>query len=218
MGTRRRWPASPEYLLSAVRRPWRVRPGRLVSALLPEGVLDDLPLGETISRLHPEPWPARDLWITAVSLEDGARVAFGRAGAPLIDMGTAVRCSVALPWLRRPVRHGPHRFVDGGMASPTHLDLLEVAPRLVIVSSPLSRYLPLKLLLRVDVRRLQRQGSKVVIFEPDGPVLSAMSWNPLDGRSVSAIAKASYFAARRQLDTAESAYLRRALFEITSLE
>src|SRR5581483_11211507 len=165
----RSWrPASPTYLLRAIRRPWSVRPGRLLSALLPEGLSDNQPLGEAITGLHPAGWPARPLWITTVSLEDGARVAFGRADAPEVDLGTAVRCSVAVPWLYRPVSLGPKRYVDGGMASATHLDLLDAAePRLVIVSSPLSRFLPLRLLLRAELARL---ACAVLRFEPDAEV------------------------------------------------
>jgi NTE family protein len=213
-GGDRRWPASPNYLRRVLRRPWRARPGRLVSALLPEGDVDHHLLGETITRLHPEGWPARSLWVTAVSLDCGTRVVFGHPDAPGIDVGTAVRCSAAVPWLRRPVRFGDRRFVDGGIASPTHLDVLaETPPRLVLVSSPLSRYLPLRLLLRAELRLLRARGARVVIFEPDAQVRRAMTWNPMDVRHTRAVAVASYLAARRRLEARESAGLRALLDE-----
>jgi NTE family protein len=200
-GARRWWPASPEYLRLAVRRPWSVRPGRLLSALLPEGLLDNQPLGDAISRLHPERWPRRPLWITAVSLEDGARVVFGRPDAPALDLSTAVRCSAAVPWLHRPVRFGGQRFVDGGMASLVHLDVLaDLEPRVVVVSSPLSCFLPLRLLVRIEVERLRRRGLRVIVFEPDDEVAQAMSWNPMDVRPAAAVAAAAYRAARRHLE------------------
>jgi NTE family protein len=213
----RRWPASPAYLWRMLRRPWHLRPGRLASALLPEGMFDNLPLGEVIDRLHPERWPERPLWITAVSLDTGARVAFGQPGAPPVDVGTAVRCSSAVPWLRRPVRLGEHRFVDGGIASPTHLDLLSGVeggpPRLVIVSSPLSRFPPLRLLLRIELRRLSRHGARIVVFEPDGEVAAAMGWNPMDARLTPAVAAAAYRAVCRGLEGRAAADLRDLLLD-----
>jgi NTE family protein len=193
-----RWPASPDYLRQALRRPLGARPGRLVSALLPEGGFDNHLLGETIRRLHPSGWPARALWVTAVSIDCGTRVVFGHPEAPPIDLGTAVRCSAAVPGLRRPVRVGARRFIDGGIASPTHLDVLgDAPPPLVLVSSPLSRFWPLRLLLRIEARRLR---SRVVLFEPDAEVCRAMAWNPMDTTRTAAVAAASYRAARRQLE------------------
>jgi NTE family protein len=209
-----RWPASPDYLRRVLRRPWLLRPGRLVSALLPEGVVDHELLGDTLRRLHPDGWPARALWVTAVSLDCGTRVVFGHADAPRIDVATAVRCSAAVPWLRRPVRFGDRRFVDGGIASPTHLDVLvDRPPRLLLVSSPLSYFLPLKILLRAELRRLVALGTRVVVFEPDAEVKRAMTWNPMDVRQTRAVANASYLSARRRLEARESAGLRALLDE-----
>jgi len=202
----RRWPASTDYLRLVLRRPWRARPGRLVSALLPEGAHDNQQLGDLIAELHPERWPARPLWVTAVSLDSGTRVAFGRHDAPLIDIGTAVRCSAAVPWLRRPVELGSERFIDGGIASGTHVDLLAQlpdGPRLVLVSSPLSRYLPMKLLLRAELRALAPLGARVVVFEPDADTARAMTWNPMDARLGATVAAAAYRAALTRLDGRE---------------
>jgi NTE family protein len=207
----RRWPGSAPYLREALRRPWSARPGNLVSALLPEGERDNRPLTELMNALHPERWPARPLWITAVHLDSGATVAFGRDGAPAIDVATAVRCSSAVPGIRRPVDHQQRRFVDGGIASPTHLDLVDAdhAP-VAIVISPLSRFAPLKLLLRAEMRRLERRGVRVIAFEPDGEVVARMGWNPLDPQRAPAVADAAYRMARR--GCLETRALRDALF------
>jgi hypothetical protein len=95
------------------------------------------------------------------------------------------------------VRVGERRFIDGGLLSPTHLDLLRgAAPRLALVSSPLSRYWPLRLLLRAEARR---HACPVVLFEPDAEVRRAMSWNPMDRRCAAAVADAAYRAARARL-------------------
>jgi NTE family protein len=198
-GTRQRGPSSWAYLRRALRRPWRARPGRLIAALLPEGNVASEQVGHAFTRLFGLAWPAPPLWIPAVHLDSGARVVFGRPGAPRVDVGTAVRCSSAVPGLRRPVRLGDDRFVDGGIASATHLDLVTKAA-LVIVLSPLSRVPLLKHFLHAEIRRLHRRGQRVVVFEPDADTAAVMGWNFLDARLAPAVARAAYRGARSRLE------------------
>jgi NTE family protein len=212
----RLWPASVAYLRGLLGSPWRARPGRFLAALLPEGARSNAPLGEAFTSLYRDGWPERPLWITTVHLDSGERVVFGRSGSPDADVGTAVRCSSAIPGLRRPVRHGGHRYVDGGIASPTHLDLLaDAAPRLAVVVSPLSRFAPLRLLLRLEMRALRRRGVRLAVFEPDGEVVAAMGWNPLDASAAPGVAEAAYRSARRQLEDRRFAPLRERLLGAT---
>jgi NTE family protein len=130
-------------------------------------------------------------------------------------MATAVRCSSAVPGLGRPVRWGSHRFVDGGVASPTHLDLLGddggAPPRLAVVLSPLSRFWLMRRLLGRELRRLRRRGARVVVVEPDGEVMAAMGSNPMDVRRTRAVAVAAYSAVRARLEAGDAAPLRAAL-------
>jgi NTE family protein len=199
------WPASGTYLRAVLARPWLARIGPLVAALLPEGAHDTVHLGETLHDLLPH-WPHLPLWIPAVHADSGARVVFGREDAPLIDVATAVRCSSAVPGMRRPVEVGEKRYVNGGVHSPTSADLAahaEVAAerrRTVIVLSPLSRLAALRVLLRWELRPLVRHGIDVMLFEPDRDVSAAMGWNPLDGRRASAVAEAAYHATRTRLE------------------
>jgi NTE family protein len=195
----RRWPGSWSYLRKVMRRPWRARPGRLIAALLPEGPMGNEHVGHVFTRLFGKVWPAPPLWIPAVHLDSGARVVFGRPGAPTVDVGTAVRCSSAVPGLRRPVSLGADRFVDGGIASATHLDLVEKAA-LVIVVSPLSRVPLLRLLLRAEIGRLRRHGQRVVVFEPDDDTAAAMGWNFMDARRGATVARAAYRNTCRKLE------------------
>ncbi len=196
--TSRRWPGSPAYLRRALRRPLSARPGRLIAALLPEGDGGNEQVGHAFGRLFADGWPERPLWIPAVCFDSGARVVFGRADAPRVDVGTAVRCSSAVPGLRRPVEHGGARFIDGGIASANHVDLAARA-KLVIVASPLSRVPPLRLLLRAELRRLSR-GAQVALFEPDRDTAALMKWNFMDARVAPEVARAAYRAARRALE------------------
>jgi NTE family protein len=200
---RRRWPSSLAYLGRVVRRPWSARPGRLIAAALPEGARDDHPLEPQIARLHGGRWPTHPLWITAVQLDSGAPVIFGRPGAPVVDVGTAVRCSTAVPGIRRPIRIGDVRYVDGGIASATHAAAIASGehrrPGLVIVSSPLSCFAALRFLLRVELRALARRGIKVLLLEPDRELTAAMGWNPLDARRAPPLAAHAFRSAGASL-------------------
>jgi NTE family protein len=206
-----RWPASPAYLRTILRHPSQLRLGPLVAALLPEGRLDTAHLGDAFRSLFTGHWPDRPLWIPAVHVDSGARVVFGRDDAPLIDVGTAVRCSSAVPGLRRPVAVGAQRYVDGGMASPTHADLAahDDAPatqrRLVIVLSPLSKFVPLRLLLRRELAGVRQRGYDVLLFEPDRQVSAAMGWNPMNALAAPAVADAAYRATLSRLQRADVA-------------
>jgi NTE family protein len=200
----RRGPASIRFLLEAVKRPGVLRPGRLVSALLPEGSVELEPQAHGFRNIFGDSWPERPLWITAVHLDDGSRVAFGKDGAPPIDVGTAVTCSGAVPGVARPVRWGGRRYVDGGIASATHLDLLHDAPvDVVIVSSPLSMFTPMRGLLWNEIRTLEKKGVPVVAFEPRGAALEVMGYNPMDATAARVVVKAAYETTLRQLEKAD---------------
>jgi NTE family protein len=203
-----RWPGSAAYLRFSLLRPWRARPGRLVAALLPEGrrrhpgLLDGYESGGA--------WPSRPLWIPAVHFDSGRRVVFGRAGAPRADVDTAVRCSSAVPGFFGPVRLDGERYVDGGIHSPTHLDLIAdpAAHPIVLVASPLSRFAPMRLLLRAELRRLRARGLRAFGCEPDARTSAAMGWNVLDPRVAPNVAEASRVAAARWLESEHAAPLR----------
>ncbi len=217
-GARASWPGSSSYLRRAMRRPWLARPGRLIAAALPEGTQDSEPLGQAFARIYEERWPVRPLWITAVHFDGGARVIFGQKGAPEVDVGTAVRCSSAVPGLRRPVRVGAARYIDGGIASATHADLVAQANaphapalRLVVVSSPLSRFAVLRLLLRAELRGLRRHGVAVALFEPDRQVAAAMGWNPMDARLAPRLTDLAYRSTLARLRRHDASRLRRSL-------
>ena len=198
------WPASPHFLLQALRRPRNWRPGRIIAALLPAGRarLDAQAAG--LREIFGEGWPEQETLITAVALDSGERVAFGSPGAPAIDIGTAVSCSSAVPGMYRPVEWQGLRYVDGGVASATHLDLLhDRSLDLVIASSPLSAFGPFSALFAMERRRLERRVP-VLSIEPTGEALAAMGRNPLDVTRAPEVVRAAFEATRRLLDSAEA--------------
>jgi NTE family protein len=63
------------------------------------------------------------LRVVAVNRATGRRVVFGRPNAPEATVGEAVEASCTVPWMFAPVRIGGVEYVDGGVWSPTNLDV-----------------------------------------------------------------------------------------------
>ena len=135
--TRRLRIASPERVRRALREPWRVTPGSLVSAMMPPGRRTTIHLRVPYDAMIGSAWPDAGLWIVAVDLDVGSRVVFGRRGAPEVSVGAAVEASCAIPGYFAPVTIDGARYVDGAVHSTTNADLvaeLDPPPDLVIVS------------------------------------------------------------------------------------
>lgn len=188
-----RWPASPRYLAQLLARPWRVRVGALVTALMPRGRRRAHTQAAGLRRLFADRWPTQRLWIVAADLDSGARVVFGSPSAPTVDVGTAVVASSAVPGVREPVRVKGTRYVDGAILSPTHLRVLEheEGRPLVLVSSPLSRMPGMRGRLRRESRALRRRGFCVHLVEPGPRTAATMGWNPLSAERSGPVAKAA---------------------------
>ena len=189
----RRRPLAPQAVIAAARRPWGVRPGAVVSSLLPAGRTSTESISYGIRKLHGTEWPeGGQLRICALRARDARRVVFGAPGAPQVDVGTAAAASCAIPSYFRPVRIGGEDYVDGGGHSPTNADaVLRDHPDLVVVSSPMSfgrgagrtpdaavRFAVRRYLAR-EVRLLRRRGATVVVFQPTAQDLQAMGLNPM---------------------------------------
>jgi NTE family protein len=207
-------PLDPMVLLHAARRPWRVRPGALLSGLLPRGRTGLEPIARSIRYLHGTTWPERDLRICAVRARNGRRVVFGAPGAPETDVGTAVAASCAIPAWFQPVTVDGQVYVDGGMHSPTNADvLLRDRPDLVVVLSPMSAApgaglrpdlgvrLAMRQLLAREVRRLRSAGSTVVVVQPTRHDLEVMGFNPLHGGRIDEVVTTVAASVRARLST-----------------
>lgn len=60
----------------------------------------------------------------ACEYDTGRRVAFERDDAPAASLGDAVAASCAIPGFYRPEEIAGRRYVDGGVASTSNLDVL----------------------------------------------------------------------------------------------
>jgi NTE family protein len=206
--------ADPLGAVHGVAHPWSHSLGAVVAALMPSGGIPTAALSNGIDAVFGGSWPAEPLWLCAVRLRDGRRVVFGQPGGPDARVGQAVAASSAIPGYFQPVTIGGRRYVDGGMRSPTNMDLLVWGGvDLVIVSSPLSQatvqpaMVPhaflrqtLRAHLHVELAALRQAGMAVVAIEPSRQVAAAMGLNPMDARPRGAVSRVTRANVRRWLE------------------
>jgi NTE family protein len=133
-------PGSWRLAMATLARPRRYPPAAVVAGWLPDGPISTQPLKDTVLRACSESWaPHPGFWSMALDYGSGRRVAFGRADAPPAELADAVAASCAIPGFYRSVRIGGRRYVDGGVRSPSNLDVLrDEELDLVIALNPTS--------------------------------------------------------------------------------
>jgi NTE family protein len=149
-------------------------------------------------------WPNRPTAIMAHDIQRGVRAAFGTDSAPAVGIADAVAASSAVPLVFRPYRIGGGLYVDGGVSSGTHADVvlghsepldlvLVVAPMAAQVQRARARFHE-KMFDRVGLKSLRDEIAliteawpecDVVTLFPSPSVQNAMRPNPMDAsRSV----------------------------------
>jgi NTE family protein len=146
-----------------------------------------------------ELWPAKPTVIVAFDAASRRRAAFGTEQAPEIGIADAVAASTAIPLIFRPFHHNGRAYVDGGVASGTHADLVLGNHRpldLVLVIAPMAAdeerrgALPHERLFdRVGRRYLDEEiaiikrhwpKTEVLVLRPNPSVLASMRPNPME--------------------------------------
>ncbi len=202
-------PASPALLRSIARAPWRYPLGVHAAAALPAGTVGIAEVSPGFGPLFHH-WPTAPTWITAVRLDTGTRVAFGRPGSPPATLPDAVSASCSIPGYFRPVDIDGVAYVDGGAWSVHHADLL-VGQRLdaVVVSAPLSTAdwlapelgaiprLPIRRQLEKELQPLRAAGVPVLVVQPDRRLRGLMGLNSMDIRKRPTVAQAAHVMADR---------------------
>jgi NTE family protein len=214
-------PGSWRMAVSTVLRPRSISPARLLSAVLPRGFVRTDPIRDLIERFITADWPDHPGYAAvACDYATGERVAFGMPGAPPASVGQAVAASCAIPAFYQPVRIGGRRYVDGGIHSPSNIDLLLDADLdLVVCLSPMSSRarVPVKTAgdrfaaavrgttgraLGREARLLRERGTDVLLIQPSRADLAVMGTNLMarDRRAeVVETARASTIRALRRL-------------------
>lgn len=144
-------------------------------------------------------WPSRPTVLPAFDVRSRRRVAFGTEAAPNVPIADAVAASSAIPLIFRPYEIDGRLYVDGGVVSGTHADLVLGNDRpldLVLVLAPMAveeeragAWFHERLFDRVGSSALEREtreirnawpDTEVLVLRPSPPVLSAMRPNPMD--------------------------------------
>lgn len=144
-------------------------------------------------------WPEDPTVVTAFDTNTRRRVAFGTEGAPDVTLAEAVAASSAIPLFFRPFPINGHLYVDGGVVSGTHADLLLGNPNpldLVVILAPMAAsedregaWFHERMFDRVGRTALQAEidtissawpETEILVFRPPPPVLNAMRPNPMD--------------------------------------
>lgn len=149
-------------------------------------------------------WPDRPTAIVAHDLRKGERVAFGTDSSPDVGMADAVAASSAVPLIFGPYRIGDSLYVDGGISSGTHADLVlgvDAPLDLVLILGPLAVDVARKrarfhekmfdrvgnraLAHEIDLIQSRWPTTDVVALSPSPSVQNAARPNPMDAsRSV----------------------------------
>lgn len=160
---------------------------------IPAGRRSLAALGGAIERAGAR-WDGR-LRVVAVELESGSRVVFGAPGAPALSVALAVEASCAIPGVFRPVRAGGRSYVDGGVWSPTNMDVAELDPdHSVLCLNPTGSLRPTlsglagtlgplsRGLASAEALALRHRGASVTIVNPDTASTTAFGANLMEAR------------------------------------
>lgn len=144
-------------------------------------------------------WPSKPTAIVAYDMTSGTRAAFGTDEAPTVSLADAVAASSAVPLIFRPYPIDETLYVDGGVSSGTHADVVLGHPEsldLVLVIAPMAAEVNRqramfheKMFDRVGIRSLTHEiemiketwpHCDVVTLSPSPSVQNAMRPNPMD--------------------------------------
>ncbi|MFZ0626638.1 MAG: patatin-like phospholipase family protein [Acidimicrobiia bacterium] len=165
-----------------------------------------------------ERWPTRPTAVVAYDVAGRHRTVFGTEHAPDTGIAHAVAASSAIPLLFRPYPIGESIYVDGGVASGTHADLVlgsEKPLDLVLVLAPLAAETQRKR-ARFHEKMFDRVGQRsltdeiqliesawpdcdVIVLTPSPSVQNVMRPNPMDANKAVATFTRTLISMKRTL-------------------
>jgi NTE family protein len=172
--------------------------------LLPRGRIDISERARGLDDHIGSRWPD-GLRICTARRCDGARVVFGRTGAPTARLAEAVLASCAIPGYFRPVDIGGTEYVDGGVHSSTNADVLRsdgLDVALVISSMSAAHgsangadgWLRRSVHRRIEreITRLEDAGTAVICLEPGAASRHAMGLRAMAEDRAPRVIEAAY--------------------------
>jgi NTE family protein len=219
---------SPALITRAVRRPLAFRADVAAMTLLPRGRIDISERARGLDEHIGGRWP-EGLRICAARRSDGARVVFGRDGAPTARLAEAVLASCAIPGYFRPITIDGTEYVDGGVYSSTNADVLrsEDLDVVLIVSSMSAAHgsaigadgfirRSVHRRMEHEIVRLEEAGTEVIRLEPGTAARRAMGLRAMaEDRGPQVIAAAYQETCQLVFDTPVLASLGRPLATAT---
>jgi len=194
-------PGSWRLAFNTLLHPQRHSAAAFLCGWLPRGFVRTDPISELIESFIPGDWPDHDnYWAVAADYATGKRVAFGREGAPEARVSQAVAASCAIPPFYHPVSISGRRYIDGGICSPSNLDLLcDEHLDLVVCLNPMSSLAQISggspgdrvgALMRAaagrrmgrEARKLRDSGTKVLMLQPGADDVKVMGFNMMSGK------------------------------------
>jgi NTE family protein len=174
-----------------------------VLARVPAGRIELRELRSRVDALGPR-FDGR-LNIVAVDRGSGRRVVFGSDGAPDATVADAVAASCAIPGFFAPVEIAGREYVDGGVWSPTNLDLaragrgdrvLCLVPTAVMGAAPVLAMRGLaagwRLATGVEAAAARRRGATVEIVGPDAEAARAIGSDLMNPRRRASVLDAGF--------------------------
>jgi NTE family protein len=174
-----------------------------VLARVPPGRIELNDLRSRVAALGPA-FDGR-LNIVAVDRGSGRRVAFGADGAPEASVADAVAASCAIPGYFAPVEIAGREYVDGGVWSPTNLDLaragsgdrvLCLVPTAAMGTAPALALRGLaagwRLATGVEAAAARRRAATVEVVVPDEGSARAMGSDLMNPRRRAAVLEAGF--------------------------
>jgi NTE family protein len=144
-------------------------------------------------------WPERATVVVAFDIKENARVAFGTESAPDVPLKDAVAASSAVPVIFSPYEIDGRHYVDGGVVSGTHADLLlgnDDPLDLVLILAPMAADEPRdgarfyegvfdrvgRTALYEELRAIEAAWPQadILVLRPSPMVLEAMRPNPME--------------------------------------
>jgi NTE family protein len=188
-------PGSWRMAMNTLMRPTRHSPTALLGGWIPRGFISTRPVSELVAGFVGD-WPDHPGYrAVAADYRSGKRTAFGAPGAPRATAAQAVAASCAIPGFYHPVKIGPNRYVDGGICSPSNLDLVrDEGLDLVICLNPTSSRASVPVRTPADVlgalmrresgkrlgheaKKVREAGTEVLLLQPGRRDLQAMGPN-----------------------------------------
>jgi NTE family protein len=143
-----------------------------------------------------EKWPS-GFACTAVDASDGSFRLWDEASG--VALGRAIASSCSVPGVYPPISLKGRRYIDGGMRSPTNIDMVKGYERVLVIAVLSSMALDF---MRAGIQReidvLRAAGTRVELIVPDAKCLEAFGNNLMDASRRGAVALAGEVQGRAE--------------------